>query len=83
MRQLAQREITHVLFEGGGEVIASALAEDIVDRVLFFIAPKIVGGRDAPTSVEGLGVKDLEHALKLKDVQMKRFGDDFLLSGYL
>ncbi|MFH1245258.1 MAG: bifunctional diaminohydroxyphosphoribosylaminopyrimidine deaminase/5-amino-6-(5-phosphoribosylamino)uracil reductase RibD, partial [Candidatus Omnitrophota bacterium] len=53
MRKLADLEITNVLIEGGSEIIASALQEKLVDRMIVFIAPKLVGGRTAPSAVGG------------------------------
>jgi diaminohydroxyphosphoribosylaminopyrimidine deaminase/5-amino-6-(5-phosphoribosylamino)uracil reductase len=77
---LARREISHLLIEGGGEVIASVLEAKAVDRVHFLIAPKIVGGRQAPTAVEGRGVTSLDRAIPLKNVGFRRLGQDLLVS---
>ncbi len=81
MRTLAEREITSVFVEGGGELTASLLKEKLVDKVLFFIAPKIVGGRDAITSVEGEGILKVSQAIRLKGIEITRFGEDILLTG--
>lgn len=83
MEELAKRQISHVLVEGGGSVIASFLKEKLADKVLIFIAPKIIGGKDAPTSVEGEGIKKIDNAIQLKDVEFKKIGKDFLIEGYL
>lgn len=83
MKELAKREISHILVEGGGEIIASFLKERLADKVLFFIAPKIIGGKDAPTSVEGNGTKNIDKAIKLKDIKFKKFGADYLIEGHL
>jgi diaminohydroxyphosphoribosylaminopyrimidine deaminase/5-amino-6-(5-phosphoribosylamino)uracil reductase len=83
MKKLAEMEITSVLIEGGGEVIASAFEEGIVDKIMFFIAPKIIGGRRAKTSVEGDGRKILKNAIAIQDTGVKRFGSDLLVSGYV
>ncbi|KKM12961.1 DeoR faimly transcriptional regulator [Clostridiales bacterium PH28_bin88] len=83
MRLLGQRQITGILLEGGSEVNAAALAAGIVDKTLFFIAPKIVGGAGAPGPVGGKGVSTMEKAQRLKDVTVERFGPDLLVSGYL
>lgn len=82
MRTLAEREITSVFVEGGGELTASLLKEKLVDKVLFFIAPKIVGGREAITSVEGEGILKVSQAIKLKDIEITRFGEDILFQAY-
>jgi len=65
--------------EGGGELIASLVKENLVDRFLVFIAPKIIGGRDAKTAVEGSGIENIKDALKLKNMSMKRFKEDILI----
>lgn len=83
MKQLAALEISSVLIEGGGETIASALRERLVDKIYIFIAPKLIGGRDAPTSVEGDGVTHIGDAIRLKDIRCRRFGEDLLIEGYL
>ncbi|MBI3990526.1 MAG: bifunctional diaminohydroxyphosphoribosylaminopyrimidine deaminase/5-amino-6-(5-phosphoribosylamino)uracil reductase RibD [Candidatus Omnitrophica bacterium] len=83
LKFLAKKGIAHVLIEGGGEVIASALSEKVVDRIYFFIAPKIIGGRNSVTSVEGEGVKSVSRALQLKQIKTRRIGVDFLIEGYL
>ncbi len=82
IKELAKLDITSLLLEGGGNVIASALQEGIVDKLLFFIAPKIVGGEYALTSVEGGGIEKITGAIRLKDVTIKKFGPDILVEGY-
>lgn len=82
-RQLGEKGITSVLIEGGGEVAASALEAGVIDRVLFFIAPCLVGGRDAPTPVEGVGVARMTDALRLECVRVRRVGADLAVEGYV
>lgn len=82
MKELGKREITSVLVEGGGELIGSLVDEKLADKFLFFIAPKIIGGRGAVTSVQGQGIVKIKDAFRLKDVQLKKIGTDFLISGY-
>jgi diaminohydroxyphosphoribosylaminopyrimidine deaminase/5-amino-6-(5-phosphoribosylamino)uracil reductase len=83
MKELGKLKITSVLIEGGGEVAASALKAKIVNRAYFFIVPKIFGGRNAKTAVEGEGVKLPSQAIHLKDVHTERVGEDILVTGYL
>ena len=78
---LVRRDIQSILIEGGGEVVAGALAERIVDRVLFFIAPVLVGGRTAPTSFGGAGINRIGHAIRLTDVTYRRVGPDVCVEG--
>ena len=79
LRELAELEIAHLLVEGGGETAASFLENRLVDKVLFFIAPKIIGGRDAVTSVEGKGARKVKNAIKLKEVKIEALGEDILV----
>jgi diaminohydroxyphosphoribosylaminopyrimidine deaminase/5-amino-6-(5-phosphoribosylamino)uracil reductase len=81
MRKLAKMEITNVLVEGGGRIIGSLLEERLVDKILFFIAPKIIGGRDAISSVMGKGIDKVSKAIRLKDIKIKRLGEDILIEG--
>ena len=81
MKKLGQMEITSVMIEGGAEVNASALRAGIVDRVMFFIAPKIFGGSDAPSPVGGDGVDEPDDAILLKDISVEQIGEDLLVTG--
>lgn len=83
LKDLAKRGVTNVLIEGGGEVIASAFEAKVVDRVCFFISPKIIGGRQAVTSVEGIGVDKVSKAIEIKDAAVRKLGGDFMIEGYV
>lgn len=83
MYELGKLEITSLLIEGGAEINASSLDSGIVDKVLFFYAPKIIGGTDVLGMVGGEGVEKLDDAINLKDLRVKRFGDDILVEGYV
>ncbi len=83
MKKLAQLEITNILIEGGGTLIGSLFDEGLVDKILFLISPKIIGGKDAISSVMGKGISRIERAIKLKDYTLKRVGEDFLFEGYV
>lgn len=82
-QELYKLEIDSILLEGGGTLNAAALEANIVDKVMFFIAPKILGGKDAVTPVDGKGMDFMSDAFKLKDVSISRFGEDILVEGYL
>ena len=79
LKRLGEQGITHLFVEGGGEVNASFLLGGFADRVAFFYAPKILGGRDAPRAVAGLGVPRVSDGLKLTSLEGNRFGEDFFL----
>jgi diaminohydroxyphosphoribosylaminopyrimidine deaminase/5-amino-6-(5-phosphoribosylamino)uracil reductase len=83
LKKLAQLEITNILVEGGGTLIGSLFDEGLVDKVLFFVSPKIIGGKDAIGSVMGSGIAHVARAIKVRVVQLKRFGEDFLIEGYV
>jgi diaminohydroxyphosphoribosylaminopyrimidine deaminase / 5-amino-6-(5-phosphoribosylamino)uracil reductase len=83
MKKLAAMGISSVLVEGGGTLNGSLFDEGLVDRVLFFISPKIVGGKHALGSVMGRGVSRIDRALKLTGVSLRRVGEDILVEGYV
>ena len=81
-RQLGEMELTNVLIEGGGALLGSFLDHRLIDEVMVFVAPKLIGGRDAPT-IAGCGVARLSDALSLHSTVLRRFGDDALICGRL
>jgi diaminohydroxyphosphoribosylaminopyrimidine deaminase/5-amino-6-(5-phosphoribosylamino)uracil reductase len=83
MKALGERKIDSVLLEGGSELNYSALEEGLVDKVNAFIAPKILGGNTAKTSVGGLGKAKMKEAISLKGIDIKSFGDDIMIEGYI
>lgn len=83
MKELASREVTSVLIEGGGTTHASAFEAGIVDKVMFFVAPKIIGGREAVSAVEGLGIEQMSDAIMLKDMTATPLGQDILIVAYV
>ena len=84
MAILGRREITSVLIEGGSEINASAVAAGIVDKVTCFIAPKIIGGRNAPGPIGGEGFPKLSEVPHLQRIRITPIPDaDLLIEGYL
>jgi len=79
MEALAARDVTTVLCEGGGELVASLLDARLVDRFVAFIAPRVVGGRDAPGPVGGVGPAGMDESLALDWLEMVRVGEDLKL----
>ena len=79
LRRLLRADIQSVLLEGGGELLASALAERLVDRIVFVVAPLLIGGRTTPTSVGGPGIAALRDAVRLTDVVITPLGPDWCL----
>ncbi|GAA6622256.1 bifunctional diaminohydroxyphosphoribosylaminopyrimidine deaminase/5-amino-6-(5-phosphoribosylamino)uracil reductase RibD [Scytonema sp. NUACC26] len=83
MAYLYDRGFCSVLWECGGVLAASAIAEGAVQKVLAFIAPKIIGGNNAPTPVGDLGFSTMTEALSLERVEMRVVGSDCVVEGYL
>jgi len=83
MDELYKLEIDSVLLEGGGTLNSAAISAGIVDKVMCFISPKIVGGENAPTSVEGIGALRMCEAIGVKNISVVKFGEDILLEGYI
>ncbi|HWP45822.1 MAG TPA: bifunctional diaminohydroxyphosphoribosylaminopyrimidine deaminase/5-amino-6-(5-phosphoribosylamino)uracil reductase RibD [Candidatus Limnocylindrales bacterium] len=83
LEQLGQMEISSLLIEGGAEINASAFEENLVDKVICFIAPKIIGGRNAPTPVGGEGILNLSEAIPLYQIQTRMLGEDVMIEGYV
>ncbi|MBV9020197.1 MAG: bifunctional diaminohydroxyphosphoribosylaminopyrimidine deaminase/5-amino-6-(5-phosphoribosylamino)uracil reductase RibD [Ktedonobacteraceae bacterium] len=81
LQVLAQRGIMHVLLEGGSTLLGSALDQGYIDHVAAFVAPKLIGGRDAPTPLSGVGVPLMAHARRLSNAKVKTVGDDVLIEG--
>jgi diaminohydroxyphosphoribosylaminopyrimidine deaminase / 5-amino-6-(5-phosphoribosylamino)uracil reductase len=83
MQNLYDRGLSSVLWECGGMLAASAIAEGTVQKVMAFIAPKIIGGQNAPSPIGDLGLMEMTDALQLEKVKFSAIGTDFLLEGYL
>lgn len=81
MRELGARQITALLLEGGGELAAAALQAGVVDLAMFFVAPKILGGRNSRPAVGGADPTRLAEALQLSDMAVERVGCDLLITG--
>lgn len=82
-RELRRRGLRRVLVEGGGSLVADLFSWHCVDQVLAFVAPKIVGGRFAPTPVSGEGKAFMAEAWQLDDVGYEGSGDDIAISGFV
>ncbi len=80
LRRLGEENVMSLLVEGGGEVNASFLLQGLAQRVAFFYAPMILGGRDARRAVAGEGARTLGESLSLGELEWRRLGPDWLLS---
>ncbi|HEY8633550.1 MAG TPA: bifunctional diaminohydroxyphosphoribosylaminopyrimidine deaminase/5-amino-6-(5-phosphoribosylamino)uracil reductase RibD [Candidatus Dormibacteraeota bacterium] len=81
--ELGKRGVLSLLVEGGSEVHASFFANGLVDKVHAYIAPRLIGGRDAPGPLGGAGVERLAEAIPLRDMDSTRLGADLLITGYV
>jgi diaminohydroxyphosphoribosylaminopyrimidine deaminase / 5-amino-6-(5-phosphoribosylamino)uracil reductase len=82
LKELGSRSIQSVLVEGGATVAGEFVDAGLVNKVTFFIAPKIVGGTDAPNAVGGQGVEMMSEALELEYVRVTQRGKDIEVTGY-
>ncbi|MFC1814598.1 bifunctional diaminohydroxyphosphoribosylaminopyrimidine deaminase/5-amino-6-(5-phosphoribosylamino)uracil reductase RibD [Thermodesulfobacteriota bacterium] len=83
MDRLGATGITSLLIEGGGYVIASALTAGVVDKIFFFYAPKILGGDDGVPICRGSGPDLMSQCVHVKDINIRWFGNDFMVEGYI
>lgn len=83
LEELARREITSILVEGGGTLHYSMFKNKLVDKVFAFVAGKIIGGKNALTAVEGTGFEKLSDAVQLKNLSSEKIGSDILITGYV
>ena len=83
MDRLGALGMTSILIEGGSRVIASALSAGIVDKIIFFYAPKILGGDDGVPICRGKGPEIMKDSIFVKDVRVRRFDDDVMIEGYI
>ena len=80
LQKLGSEAVTSLLVEGGGEVNASFLLGGFAQRVAFFYAPKILGGRDSRKGVAGDGAQSLGEAIQLREIKWQKLGEDLLLT---
>jgi diaminohydroxyphosphoribosylaminopyrimidine deaminase/5-amino-6-(5-phosphoribosylamino)uracil reductase len=81
--ELGKRGILSVLVEGGSEVHASFFAQGLVDKVHAYIAPRLIGGREALGPLGGPGIERLAEAIPLRELDATRLGVDLLITGYV
>lgn len=82
LMELAKRDIQSVLVEGGAETAGSFYDAKLINKISFFVAPLVIGGKDAPTAIGGLGSGQLINAMRLQNVEIKQHGIDLEISGY-
>lgn len=82
-KYFGKKGIDSVLIEGGGSINASALNAGIVNKVYSYIAPKLIGGKESLTPITGKGIGKMENAIALKNIELEKIGEDYLISGYI
>ncbi|WP_088012269.1 bifunctional diaminohydroxyphosphoribosylaminopyrimidine deaminase/5-amino-6-(5-phosphoribosylamino)uracil reductase RibD [Gottfriedia acidiceleris] len=82
LKILGEHSISSLLVEGGGEVNSSFMAQKLVDKVIVYLAPKLIGGKNAPTFLEGTGIDKMGQAIELEDIELTKIGPDYKFIGY-
>ncbi len=83
MKIFAKMGITSIMIEGGSSLAGHALEDGIVDKIMYFIGPKIIGGSASYPAVGGRSFRSIKDAFAIKDIKLKRIDDDILIEGYL
>ena len=81
LEELGRRQMTNLLVEGGAEVLGTLWDLQAIDEVQVFIAPKLLGGQDAPSPIGGMGLANMSEALGMKAVLVETLGEDLHVSG--
>ena len=81
MDKLGEMEITSIMIEGGSEISGNALKEKLIDKVICFLAPKIIGGKNAPGPVGGQGIAKLKDFIQVKEMSVEKLGNDLVIEG--
>jgi diaminohydroxyphosphoribosylaminopyrimidine deaminase/5-amino-6-(5-phosphoribosylamino)uracil reductase len=81
LAELGRRRMTNILVEGGGQLLGTLLDAGQIDEVHVFVAPKIAGGENARSPIDGEGVAEIAHAFELDNPQWQQIGPDLYLSG--
>jgi diaminohydroxyphosphoribosylaminopyrimidine deaminase/5-amino-6-(5-phosphoribosylamino)uracil reductase len=83
MKELGATGISSLLIEGGSSLNSYCVESGIVDKVMFFIAPKIIGGKDSYSAIGGKAFRSLQEAHRVRDVKIRKIGEDILVEGYI
>lgn len=83
IEKLGKMQITSIMVEGGSSIMGSMFDHKLVDKVVAFIAPIIIGGQEAKTPVGGIGVEKISWAPRLENIKIERFEDDVMVKGYI
>ena len=81
MDKLGAMGISSVMIEGGSEVSGNVFKEKLIDKVIYFLAPKIIGGKNAPGPVGGQGIAKLKDFIQVKEMSVEKLGNDLVIEG--
>jgi diaminohydroxyphosphoribosylaminopyrimidine deaminase/5-amino-6-(5-phosphoribosylamino)uracil reductase len=79
---LGEKLVSSLLIEGGGTINGSFLENKLIDKVILYFAPKLIGGQHAPTFLEGTGIEKMRDAVELTDISFIKVGKDYKFTGY-
>jgi diaminohydroxyphosphoribosylaminopyrimidine deaminase / 5-amino-6-(5-phosphoribosylamino)uracil reductase len=79
---LGEHLVSSLLIEGGGTINAAFLENKLVDKVIFYMAPKLIGGKESPSFFGGTGIDKMADAIELTDLHVTQIGPDFKFTGY-
>ncbi|MBP1707669.1 MAG: ribD [Chloroflexi bacterium] len=83
LRILGERHISSVLVEAGGILVGSLFDAGLVDKVVAFLAPVVIGGEESKPAIAGRGVDNLGDCTRLEKLKVEMVGEDIMLSGYV
>lgn len=79
---LGEKSVSSLLIEGGGTVNSAFLENNLIDKAVIYIAPKLIGGKNAPSFLGGAGIEKMDEAVELMDTEIVKIGKDFKFVGY-
>lgn len=79
---LGENLVSSLLIEGGGGINAAFFENQLIDKAVLYMAPKLIGGQQAPTFLEGAGIDKMADAVELEEITVERVGKDFKFVGY-
>jgi diaminohydroxyphosphoribosylaminopyrimidine deaminase / 5-amino-6-(5-phosphoribosylamino)uracil reductase len=79
---LGEHLVSSLLIEGGGTINAAFLENKLVDKAIFYMAPKLIGGKESPSFFGGTGINKMADAIELTDLHVTQIGPDFKFTGY-
>lgn len=82
LKHLGENQISSILVEGGSQVNGSFLRARAIDKVITYLAPKLIGGAQAPTSFGGHGIQQMDEAIDIRHLQVTMVGEDLRVEGY-